>query len=415
MNTIANPYKKLLEDKKVKNDFNTFDETFRVKLFYEKYRNVAQLCSGASWLFNALSVGSGVLGLASLLASFVYDNLWLMAIPSLVVLVLSELFKRFLLRNLIIEKYRDEHVNKGLLIANIALIAISSIATIYGGFEAVQLARGKAKPTLVNLAQLEAKYDQKIKLVRADKQALIDNNSYDGKAYLSKADKALKVQYVAKIDRLELEQKQALAKAEKSNKQKLTVYHAGTQDYVLVFVVLSLVIESLCIVTLIFPIYYQHKSKQEKAIIMASLQPANLNPDYLLALLQRAGVSTVELLQQAPQAPLMPVANEPTASKPPKEEPGSNEPKPDAPNPTPNEPTASEPTPKQPVSNEPKPDAPTPQKAPVHRPRGKVVNYERVYELIDQGGLTSAEIATLCKCSESTVRTAKRKRKQAKN
>ncbi|EAY28884.1 hypothetical protein [Microscilla marina] len=46
---------------------------------------------------------------------------------------------------------------------------------------------------------------------------------------------------------------------------------------------------------------------------MASLQPATLNPDYLLALLHRAGVSTVELLQQAPQAQLIPVANESTA------------------------------------------------------------------------------------------------------
>ena len=386
-----NTYKNILENEQTKEELNRFTERFRVKLFYEKYRNLARLCNTFSWGFNALSVASGVLGVASLLAMFVFPNLWIMVIPAIILLGLVEFAKRVLLTNWVIEKLRDKTANKTLILANILLVAFSMAATVYGGIELVNIARGKAKPTLTSIQLIEAKYKAEIAKVEALQTTIIERNTYKGKTYLPKDERALNAQYANDIRELKNDQKKEVAKAQKNNDQKLAAYREGTQQYIIGFVLLSLVIEGLCIVTIVFPIYYQYKSLDDKEKLTRAFNLPELSIDTLYGLMHKSGLPVQNLVQQFTQqlstniAP--PVTPQTTLV--------SNE----------NRPIVKG------FEQQKKPSS-KPDKQPIKRKRGKVVDYERVYALIDKGGLSSAEIATLCKCSESTVRTAKRARKK---
>ena len=381
-----NQYQTVLEHEKTKEELKRFSERFRVRLFYEKYRGLARLCNTCSWVFNGLSVASGVLGVASLLAMFIYPNLWIMAIPAFLILGLSEFAKRVLLTNWLIEKLRDKNkgINKALLTANILLIVVSMFATVYGGIELVNIARGKAKPQLINTQSIEVKYKADIAKIEALQAAITKRNTYNGNTYLPKDERALNAKYDADIRTLRKDQKQAINKAQQSNDQKLATYHQGTNQYIIGFVFLSLLIEGLCILTIVFPIYYQYKSLDDKEKLTRAFKTANLSTDTLYNLMHKAGLPVSNLIQQfsqhfnnsiTNQAQLATVGNEPIIQRYDQEQ-----------------------------------NVPT--NKPVSRKRGKVVNYDKVYALIDKGGLTIAEIANKCKCSESTVRTAKRERKR---
>lgn len=390
-----NFYKNILENEQTKEELNRFTERFRVKLFYEKYRNLARLCNTFSWGFNGLSVASGVLGVASLLAMFVLPNLWVMVIPAIILLGLVEFAKRVLLSNWVIEKLRDKTVNKTLILANVLLVALSMAATVYGGIELVNIARGKAKPTLTSIQLIETKYKAEITKIEALQTAIIARNTYKGKTYLPKDERVLNTQYDNDIRRLKADQKKEVAKAQKTNDQKLAAYRGGTQQYIVGFVLLSLVIEGLCIIAIVFPIYYQYKSLDDKEKLTRAFNLPELSIDALYGLMHKSGLPVQNLVQQFTQqlstniAP--PISPQTTLA--------SNENRPIVKGFAQQNKSASK--------SDNKPD-----KQPIKRKRGKVVDYERVYALIDKGGLTSAEIATLCKCSESTVRTAKRERKQ---
>lgn len=390
-----NTYKNILENEQTKEELNRFTERFRVKLFYEKYRHLARLCNTFSWGFNALSVASGVLGVASLLAMFVFPNLWVMVIPAIILMGLVEFAKRVLLTNWVIEKLRDKTANKTLILANVLLVALSMAATVYGGIELVNIARGKAKPTLTSIQLIEAKYKTEITKIEAQQAAIVERNTYKGKTYLPKDERVLNAQYDNDIRGLKADQKKDIAKAQQSNDQKLAAYREGTHQYIIGFVLLSLVIEGLCIITIVFPIYYQYKSLDDKEKLTRAFNLPELSIDTLYSLMHKSGLPVQNLIQQFTQklsTNIAPPVTPQTAL-------ASNE----------NRPIVKGfEQQKKPTS---KPDN-KPDKQTVKRKRGKVVDYDRVYTLIDKGGLTSAEIATLCKCSESTVRTAKRERKK---
>ena len=378
-------YKNILENEQTKEELNRFSERFRVKLFYEKYRNLARLCNTFSWGFNGLSVASGVLGIASLLAMFVFPHLWLMVIPAIILLSLAEFAKRVLLTNWVIEKLRDKTANKGLILANILLVALSMAATVYGGITLVNLARGKAKPQLTSIKSIEAKYQREITKTEALQAAIIERNTYQGKTYLPKDERALNAKYDNDIRVLKADQKKAIAKAQTGNNQKLAAYQEGTHQYIIGFVLLSLVIEGLCIVTIVFPIYFQYKSLDDKEKLTRAFNLPELSIDTLYGLMHKSGLPVQNLVQQFAQQLNSNIAH-PVALHTPI---ATNESRPVI-----------------------KGFEQQKNKQPIKRKRGKVVDYKRVYQLIDQGGLTSAEIATLCKCSESTVRLAKRERKK---
>ena len=265
------PYIKLFTDKEVAKEMEGYEETFRVRTYYEKYRNLARLSAKSSYLFNALSVAAGVLGLASVLAMFLLPNLWLMCIPAFLLLSLSEYGKRVLLRNWIIEKLRDRKTNSKLVTANALLIALSMTATVYGGVELVKMARNRTKPTLTSIKSIETKYNAEIAKIEALQSDITKRNTYKGQTWLPADERALNAKYDADIRVLRADQKTAITQAKTSNKSKMANYQEGTKGYIVGFILLSLVIEGLCILTIYFPLQFKYKAKEDRNLVLWGL------------------------------------------------------------------------------------------------------------------------------------------------
>ncbi|WP_299456358.1 hypothetical protein [uncultured Microscilla sp.] len=425
----SDPYKQILEEQKHKDNFKAFEETFKARLFYEKYRVTAAIVAGASWLFNLLSIASGVLGVASLLAAFIFPDLWLMALPAFLVLGLCEAIKRTVLTNLTIGYYRDGKLNIVLLTVNLAFIAASMAATVYGGVELVRIARNEAKPELIPLKHLKSDYNKQAEEVKAKQKQLIARNTYKGKTWLSKEKELVYQKWDNDIRKLEAKKESAVAKAQKANTNKVKNYESGTNKYITVFVVLSLLIESLCVVAIVFPVYYKYRSLRDKyAIDKAKTQGENTMP----LPLQPANTEKVKVhsenLKEQPKTPntvneKVKVHSENLKEQPrnlkvqaenvkdqvpkPKNQPlfefgklanlkgieqrlmpGSVEPK------------GRGETQKEVPENESTEQVPS---SPHKRGRGTTLDYQKIDELIKKGQLSNKEIAEQMECAESSI------------
>lgn len=382
MQNSQNPYLDLLENDRVKSDFEKFDNTFKVRLFYEKYKLMASFCRWLSWFFNTLSIVTGVFGAGLLLAAILVPNLTISVSIALVVLVLIELCKRFLLRNWVVGYYRDKKLSSGLISANLALILLSGFATVYGGIKLVEMARNQNTPTLVDTKKVEQKYRAKIGKIEAKQKELINRNSYQGKTWLPKSERALNIDFEKQISELKADQKSDITKAENRNKALLKSHNKGTGRYIVAFVLLSLLIESLCIVTLVFPIYYQHRSREDKELIVSNYNP---NQNHVRVLAERMGINIEALVLQAfgnqEQVITMPIAKAPQEQ--------------------------------QPVA---KPQSPIGFKRPEKKEvetsypkRGTTINYPLINNLLTTTEMTTAQIAKKAGCSDTSVRNARKK------
>ncbi|OJJ16696.1 hypothetical protein BKI52_32845 [marine bacterium AO1-C] len=288
--------------KRAKKDFKRFEKFFEKKPFYNKYRNLHLLCYGLSWLFDFLSVASGVLGGATLLTAFIIPNLLIAAIISLVVLAILQLIKRWLLTGWVKEKLNNDRVSPGFLTTNLLLIAVSGVATVYGGIEVVNLARGKSKPSLVSTKAIEKKYNTEITEIKAKQKDLIARNTVGKNTYLSPDEEADFQNWEEDIRKFRAQKEKEIAAAKKGNGQKLKEYASGTDEYITGFIIASVIIESLCIITLWYYIFYQYKSLESKEATIASYQQQPIDTLTLLNQLKHYGI-TIPLLQNFNPSP----------------------------------------------------------------------------------------------------------------
>lgn len=278
-------YHKELETDKAKRDFDSFDHFFRVRLFYQKYRSLAQICDSLSWFFNLLSIAAGTLGVASLLAAFIFPNLMMMAVPAVLVLAITELIKRWLLTNWTKEKYRDGTINPGLLLTNILLIAGSGFATVYGGIEIVNMARDQSKPKIVSVKNIEQKYNAQVAGIKANQKKLIARNTYRNQTWLSQEKEQKYQKWEDDIRKLQAQKEKEITQARKGNREKEKEYAKGTNEYIAGFIALSLIIESLCIITLWFSVFYKHRSRRDKEVIEKAYAKAQHSKEQLIPLI----------------------------------------------------------------------------------------------------------------------------------
>lgn len=388
------PYYQTLTDEKVTEEFKSYEEEFRDKTYYEKYKQTAKNTEKFSKLFNVLSVMAGTLGAAIILAMFIYPNPYIMIAPAVILLGIAEYFKRDLLTKISREKVKGKGISKGLAIACIMLLMVSMSAAIYGGIELVNISRGKTKPELTSTKKIEAKYNAKINEKKALQKAITDRNTYKGKTYLPKDERLLNAKYDADIRQLEKDQKAAITKAKTDNKAKLTSHYEGTFRYAVGFAIMTLAIEVLCVVTIYFPIHFRFKAQKDRKVILKKYE--SQNPNILLNLLvERLGVNPVDLIKQLQINQSVLLNSTSTLS-------------------------ANTPTPA-PVAKAAKPQKPIgfttaqnthPSKEPTkgkRRERGTTVDYELINNLLLNTNKTTHQIAMQAKCSDTSVRNAKKK------
>lgn len=394
------PYYQLVQKDKIAKELDSFEDEFRVRTYYEKYRSIARASGRASYGFNALSIASGSLGMATLFAMFIIPNIYIMLIPAIMILGLIEYWgKRTLLKNWAREKLKNGKTNAKLTIALAFMIILSMIATVGGGIELVNMIRGKAKPQLTNTKNIESKYNAKINEKKALQREIKERNTYKGKTYLPKDERVLNAKYDADIRQLEKDQKVAIAKAKAYNKQKLSDHYQGTQGYIIGFVLLSLFIEGMCVLTIYFPLHFKYKSKEDRKLIISSYKAPQIQPNVLLGLMNQLGVDFTTLVNNMQTTPLQ-FASTPTPSPVASGQP-TVKPKPKNPNSKPIGFTSEDThPPKEPMKEK-------------RRERGTTKNYELINRLLLEGQKTTHQIAMAANCSDTTVRNAKRKLREA--
>lgn len=401
------PYYQTLTDEKVTEEFKSYEEEFRDKTYYEKYKQTAKNTEKFSKLFNVLSVMAGTLGAAIILAMFIYPNPYIMIAPAVILLGIAEYFKRDLLTKISREKVKGKGISKGLAIACIMLLMVSMSAAIYGGIELVNISRGKTKPELTSTKKIEAKYNAKINEKKALQKAITDRNTYKGKTYLPKDERLLNAKYDADIRQLEKDQKAAITKAKTDNKAKLTSHYEGTFRYAIGFAMVTLVIEILCVVTIYFPIYFRFKAQKDRKVIIKKYE--SYDPGTLLNLLvKQLGVNPTDLIKQlslnqniflnstSTLSANMPQTNTPTANMPMAN--GQRV----------NVPTTNEAGFNYPGKNTHPPKEPTAKR---RKKRGKSKDYDLINRLLLENNHTTHQIAMAANCSDTTVRNAKNKLK----
>lgn len=380
MKANDNPLTKIYQDKKVKEDFKKFDKVFEQKTYYERYKALANWSHYLSYFFNILSIAGGTLGVASILASVFYPNLYVMALPAFVLLVISELIKRKLLHGAIVEKMERNIISYWSITFNILLVLFSGYATVMGGIEIVNIARGKSKPIPRSTKPVSKKYKELVAIERLNLMKLEKENTWQGNTYYNKKDKELKYSLLTKIDKLQNEEKKEIAKIQANNKTLSDIHNSGTNGLIIKFLIVSIIIELLCVITIIYPIHYKHKSRKDKNTVVSHFIP---NQEHIRKLALNMGIDINQLIlnamtQQPEQIQQTQVFTNSTQQQNPI---GFRQ----------NQNLGNGNTLKRP-------------------PRGKTINYTKVYKLLDEG-LSVTEVAIALKCSESSVRTAKRKRK----
>lgn len=306
-----NPYREVLQSKRTQEDFKSYGEIFKVRLFYQKYRGVSRVVYYTSFIFNLLSITSGVLGVASLLVSFIYPDLYLMAIPAFLILAISEYLKRTVFTNLVVGFYRDgRKLSFVLLAVTLGFIGISGIATVKGGIEVVKLARNEVKPTLTNIKSLESGFNKQISELKAKQQKLIARNTYQGNTYLNPEKEAVYQQWEDDIRKVRSQKQKAIANAGKSNSDKLKVHASGTKEYVIIFIVLSILIESLCLLAIWFPIFFKFRSLSDKYAIEEAYADKQYDIAGLLSLMQVSQISIPLPLREKSQPQQLKVQGE---------------------------------------------------------------------------------------------------------
>jgi len=383
MSEQTNPFDEAFSSDKEIEKYKSYEETFRQKLYNEKYESTAKNLGAASYWLNAFSVGSGVIGAATVLSYLIFNNVYIMAAPALLLLTITEAGKRKTIREFFILKFGSKKTDKGLLFGLLLCLVFSLACSAGGGWYIAEIANEAKKPKQVDTKAIAAKFGAKIKQVRADKKALHHRNTYRGNTWLNANDKKINAEYIAKITELEKAQQVAITNAKNEYKTKLTEHAKGGLGYIAIALAVSLIVEGLSLFSLWFPLYFQHRSLKDKEILTRVFKPELTNWQ-LQEVARVLGLDLGQLLGNSTAIPAIVT----TAST-------------EQPAPAPTE----QPQREIGFKN-------TPKSVPKRKERGTSANYELINKLLLTTALTTHQIAQKAECSDTTVRNARKKLKK---
>lgn len=259
---------KLNQDKNSKR-LDRIRERFREKRFSEKYKFLSNLSKYSSYLFNTISILAGFLFVYSLLFKSIPITP-IASVLAVLLLLLIELSKRYTNRVAITDYLSTKKLPIALILAIVGLLSLSVIVSTLGAKEGVKLFAKKEGFKVMDYKPIESKANKEVKLIEGKIKALIDRNTYKGKTWLPLKERALNDSYERQIIGIKKRLNEKIAFIEAKNRESERIHSEKTEANIFYIVVLACINEVLCIICLLFPLYYDFRELKEVEIISNS-------------------------------------------------------------------------------------------------------------------------------------------------
>lgn len=282
-----NAFASLFKENAKKQTLASFAEELTDKPYFETH--------GA--MFTLAKVGSIGTALASVAMAYVYtDALFTNLLPASFGLIAPalavgllfglEYLKREFFRNFCTEYVKRKAIKMRSLALGLALVICSSLLSVFGVIDFVE-DKGSEDVQAINevtQAQIQAvksEYEGKRKDLIQRRKAITDRNTYKGKTWLPKSERANVQALEAALIALDSEERKDIADLQSMGKSEVQTSEQGTQSIALQMAVASGLNELLCIAALFFMYSFKFRSLVESGLVTSeNPMPATIKPNY---------------------------------------------------------------------------------------------------------------------------------------
>jgi hypothetical protein len=253
---VSSPYDMELEKFNASQLKVRLSEKFRIKPYYEQNRNKRYLALFSSYLFNLLSIATAYYFLFKLLDPLV--GLYFSSFLSVLLLMIAELSKRFLIAPILQRYYQFRRISILLILSTLLLICFSALLSYKGA----NLAFKELKPNLalIDTDSIQNAYRSQIKPLEAKQKELL-SIKYKGVTTRTAQKAALEAEKQLSAIRKDLSIELATAKNKNESISIENKQIKANEGFY--FSLLALLFDSLLILCLVYIEYYDFRSIAE--------------------------------------------------------------------------------------------------------------------------------------------------------